>query len=132
MSTPPKKLGLFQSAAVFVAILVGVIVVLVIALIGFAACAGPSNTSSSSPTTTSKVDRFLQVIHDQGIVVSDSDAKIIAQNVCNTFERRVKTTKSEVIMALAIKQNWEPGNAASFASAAVNTFCPEYDRRPFE
>lgn len=79
-----------------------------------------------------KFDIFMQVIRNDGITISEADAKIIAANVCTIFGDRPNFTKMQMVLALSIKHNWEPGKATTFASAAVNSFCPEYESRPFE
>lgn len=85
-----------------------------------------------TPAAPTKFDVFMQAIRNDGITISEADAKIIAANVCTIFSDRPNFTKMQMVLALSIKHNWEPGKATTFASAAVNSFCPEYEGRPFE
>lgn len=92
-------------------------------------CVGGSLMSGDS--SSSREDRFIEAIRDEGISIPRDRAVQLAHEACNTFERKADATRSEVALAAAIRQNLPAAKAAFFVGAAVATYCPEYDSRPW-
>jgi len=83
---------------------------------------------SDSPTTT---DRFMRVLDDDGIRISEATAVELAHQVCDALDRKPDMTKADVVLVTAIHQNLAPKKAGTFVGAAIGAYCPEYDDRPW-
>lgn len=124
MTTPGAKSGIAKG--IVVAIACGSFL---------AGCVGGCTfgvVTSSDSSSSSREDRFMRALNDDGVTIPQDTAVRLANEACNTLRRAPNLTRSEVVLAASIRQNLPPQHAATFVGASIGAYCPEFTDRPWD